>query len=326
MVFSENGCVSGNNFVYLNKIFYNDQESSSPILTPIDTTGEEFTQQLTISSNACGGSVAVAAGNVRQGNCGCGCGCSSSAAVTNVVSQCDCCCDFVITADTTFDITNAYVIVHSFVLAEAAELAAEDVTVEGIPITTLTRNGNQYVGDLSGIMAEITRCACQSPCTNTCPGNFVMVTTDGPWELNATIVLEGTAYNSGPACQFKICYNTAEGTPLTVEGGASFAFCGVDIPCQISGISPSLVFDFDGCAKLLNPVITVASADGVCAPNLTGSLVVTPQLDLQVTRPSVFNLGACEVQMECDDLGQCNPCNPDHTDCIEPRDNCCCRF
>ena len=329
MIFSKNDCTCDNNFVYLNKIFYNKQEKGSPILTPLNSTESEMTQQLTIDSKAC---TALAVSNGR--NCshtsssyGSDCGCNTARNANNTRGcgcSCDCCCDFALTQDTVFDISNTYVIVHSFILAEDAIINAADVTVEGIPITGLTRNGNQYVGDLSGIMGEITRCACHSPCTNTCPGNYVMINAFGPWLLNATIVVEGTAYNNGPSCHFKICFNTAVNTPIEVTGSATFAFCGVEIPCQVSGISPSLIFDFDACIKILNPEITINCTGDACIPVLTGSIVVTPTAGLQITRPSLFNLGPCEVEMPCDDLGQCNPCNEQELPCIDAADNCCC--
>ena len=323
MNFSQNGCVDEGNFVYLNKIFYNNQENSSPIMASIDTSSGDFTQQLTIGTNNC-----VSACQNAPASNSCGCTCNSGAQASAVNSSygyncnCNCCCDFQLTPETTFEITNAYVIVHSLILSESAELTTDDVTVEGIPITSLTRSGNQFIGDLSGIMAEITRCACHSPCENICPGNFVMITTVGPWLLQATIVVEGVAYNNGPACSFKICFNTSEDIPFEVIGGASFAFCGVEIPCQVSGIAPTLLFDFNAYAKLLNPSITVTCIGEVCAPVLSGALVITPGTNLQVTRPSLFNIGACEVKTECDDLGECNPCNPNHQQCID--NNSCC--
>ncbi len=79
-------------------------------------------------------------------------------------------------------------------------------------------------------------------------------------------------------CQFRLCFNTADGTPISVTGDSSFALCGVEIPCQVAGVSPSLLFDFDACASILNPTLTGA-ADGTIT--LSGSLVVTPQVRLE---------------------------------------------
>ena len=310
-----NNCISNDNYVYLNKIFYNNSENSSPIMSALTTNATDFTQQIKIGSNVC---------TNQQKPCdSCGCGCGNVAPRTCGFA-CDCCCDFPITADTTFNITNAYVLVRSFRLTTPATLTAGDVTVEGLPVTALTPNGNQYLATITDIMGEITNCPCISPCSNPCPGEFVMVTAAGPWDLVATIVVEGTAYGNGPSCQFKICYNTAVATPIPVTGSASFAFCNVNIPCQVSGVAPTLMFDFDACAKLLSPTITVTCTDGVCTPVLSGFLAITPQVNLQVTRPSLFNLGNTEIELPCDDLGQCDPCDAIEAECIPQNIACQC--
>ena len=53
------------NLVYLTKVFYDTEENSSPILTPLTTTAAAFTQQLNIGSSACGSAE-------NTGFCGCG--------------------------------------------------------------------------------------------------------------------------------------------------------------------------------------------------------------------------------------------------------------
>lgn len=309
---STNTCNSYDNFVYLNKIFFNESENASPVMTAFETTAEGFTQQLNIG--------AMPVGNIGYKNAGCSCNNSQE----YDYSGCNCCCDVIITAGTTFNITNTYVIVRSFQPVDPAIITPTDITVEGLPVTAITVNGNQLVADISGIINQITTCACKQPCSEGCYGNYVMITADGPWELAATIVVEGTISGNGQSCQFRLCYSTDEETPITVTGPASFAFCNADIPCQISGLSPTLVFDFEACAKLLNPTIAVTCTDGVCTPILTGALVVTPQINLQVLRPSLFNLGNLEVKLPCDDLGQCNPCNSIEAQCVDLSDSCCC--
>lgn len=86
-----------------------------------------------------------------------------------------------------------------------------------------------------------------------------------------------------------------------------------EIPCQTQGISPILVFDFDACAVLLNPEICVHESQSGCddAFNLAveGNLVLTPNMFLQVIRPSLFALNATEVAVACDDVGQCDEWN-----------------
>ncbi len=324
MTISNYKCNPTDNLVYLTKVFYDDQENSSPILTALATTATDFTQQLSVTQDICSIPSPI---NVPAPNCGCGCGNLQSQQTPQPVSvNCSCgCCGSIVLSDTTnFEITNSFVVVRSFALSTAAPLTAAGVTVEGLPITALTTTGGQYIGDISGIMPEITKCPCQSPCYQNCPGNFVLITAAGPWLLAATIVVEGTVNDTGTSCRFRYCFDTVDATPITVTGGATFAFCGTNIPCQVSGVSPSLVFDFDACVKLLNPEISVTCTDDGCTAALTGSLVVTPQAKLQVTRPSLFNIGACEVMQACDDLGQCNPCNANNAPCFDLEEACCC--
>lgn len=334
------------NLVYLTKVFYDNTENSSPILTNLLTTPNVFTQHLTVGNDICDEDDRDRDRNRdrdrdRDRNHGCGCDMKCDCDHDRDRDRnrerdrernrnrdrnrdCDCCCNLSLSPNTTFDITNAFAIVHSFTLAGTAPLTPEDITVDGLPITALSSSGGQFMGDLSGIMAEITKCPCVSPCANVCPGNFVLISARGPWNLRATIVLEGTLFENGVTCQFRVCFTTAEGVSLPITGPAAFAFCGVDIPCQIAGIAPSLLFDFDACAAILNPMLEVTRTNNGFGLALRGSLVVTPEADLKVIRSSLFRINADEVEKECDDVGQCSPCNPHEADCFEPGDNCCC--
>ena len=280
---------SCDSLVYLNKVFFDDKENASPILTALSTSDSNFTQQFTIDNS---------------GSC--------------------CCCEQELSDCTRFDICSTKVFTRSYRLNQSTPLTPNNVTVEGLPITAIATSGNQFIGDISGIMSEITKCPCQSTNCQRCPGKFVMFTAAGPWALEITIVVEGTMFNNAAACPFKVCFTTIDNTPLTITGGATFAFCNVDIPCQVNGISPALVIDFDACVKLLNPTLQVTSINGCFRANLTGSLVVTPQASLQVTRKSLFNLNACEVEIPCDDVGQCDPCNEAEATCIDEKSGCCC--
>ncbi len=309
------------NLVYLTKVFYDTEENSSPILTPLTTTAAAFTQQLNIGSSACGSAE-------NTGFCGCGGrpatgGCCECDKICQIVCCCgnDGCSNVTVNASTTFDINNAYVITRSFDITTPTLPADLAVTVDGIAITDVTQSQGQYTGDISGIMSEISKCPCSSSRGDICPGHFVMVSATGPWSLTAVIVLEGTLYSGGNACHFRLCFTTADGTPLSVTGNPSFAICGAEIPCQVSNVAPSLHFDFDACASILNPALT-ANADGVIT--LTGSLVVTPQVKMRVTRPSLFDLNAREICLPCDNTGQCDPCDPCEKDCFSEADDCCC--
>lgn len=296
---------SHDNLVYLNKIFYDNTENASPILTQFTTTTTAFSRQLTIGDDICPDERDFRRERSRM-------------------DRTSCCCNMEITPGTGFDITHAFVIVHSFNLARNAPFSANDVTVDGFPITDLDTSGGQFIGDLSGIMPDITRCPCKSPCANPCPGNFVMIDAVGPWLLEATIVAEGNVNTNGTMCQFRLCFAPIEGAPTMINGDATFAFCDVNIPCQKSRFAPSLIFDFDACASILNPRITVNNMNGNNVAVLSGSLVVTPTAALKVTRPSLFSINANEVEMPCDDVGQCNPCNRFEAECFEPENECGC--
>ena len=303
------------NLVFLNKVFYDNTGMSCPVIYPLVTDTENFTQQLSISgsNNGCGGS------------CGCngGCGCSGS-------------CDFDL-CNAQFTVTNTCVTITSAVLTEAAEFTAEDVTVDGLPVTALTLENGRYFADLSGIMSEITRCPgtpvdrricggcntcdnCNSQCDNN--GHFFLAEVGGPWELLFNITIDGYVSNGRCTRDFRLCLKTRSDAggqfPITVDASNNFALQCVEIPCQSQGIAPSLRFNFEACGMLLNPVLTIAPAEapvnGCPAPTeliLTASLVVTPAINLQVVRPSLFALNAQEVGTCCDDLGQCDDCAPD---------------
>ena len=303
MICSNNSFHSGQSLVYLDKFFYNNTEKASPLLTALTTTPETFTQQLTTGSNSCAASFPGS----RDISC----------------CNCNCCCDIPIGPGTVFNVDNAFVIVHSYDLSLPDSITAADITIDGLPITAVTASNGRYLGDISGIVSEITKCHCKSPCADRCPGNFVMVTADGPWELLSTIVVEGTVSSGGTSCPFKMCLSPTEGEPLPVTGASTFAFCGAEIPCQKNNAAASLVISFDACASLLSPVITVTGTADAPIITLTGSLVVTPQATLQTIRPTLFNLSAYEIDAPCDDVGQCNPCNPYESQCFEITDNCC---
>lgn len=286
------------NLVYLNKIYFQGNQVSCPILSPLSSTPDTFTQQLTFGALPAG--------------CGCGCGCS--------------CCDFALTENAVFTITDSRVMVTAFQLSADADFAADDVTIDGFPVTDLQIVNGQYVADLSGIMNEITDCPCPSRKISTCSclpedrcsipcengGHFFLAQVPGPWVLGAVILLEGTVSSGTRSCSFRLCLRTIPGAEggITIPGSDNFAMYCVEIPCQAGGITPSLVFDFDACASLLNPVLAVTGTGTAPEVTLTGTLVISPEIRLQVTRPALFRLHASEVELECDNVGQCDLCNP----------------
>ncbi len=304
------------NLVYLNKIYFSDSQVSCPILYALTTTPETFTQQITFGQPQ----------NSFSGcSCGCGCGCSG-------------CCDFTLTETSTFTITDSRIVVTAFNLSADAQFVAEEVTIDGFPVTELQLVSGQYVADLSGIMEDITECPCTAgriaschcmpddrcniPCEN--GGRFFLAQVPGPWVLGATIILEGTVSNGARTCTFRLCLRTIPGDEggITIPGTDNFAMYCVEIPCQTNGITPALVFDFSACASLLNPVLTVTGTGETAEVSLTTTLVISPEINLQVTKPALFQLNATEVDMECDNVGQCDWCNPNCGPNCGSQNNC----
>lgn len=310
---------SRGNLVYLNKVYFDETQVSCPILYGLTTTAETFTQQLTF-------------GQMRNSGCGCGSGGCSGCGRCGCSCGFDCgCCDFAVTAGTTFRITDSRVIVTGFTLSADAELDAADVTIDGFPVTELALVNGQYVADLSGIMSAITDCPCSddsshcrcssgSQCSLDCDngGHFFLAQAPGPWTAGLTIILEGTASNGTRSCSFRLCLRTIPGEEdagIVIPGSDNFAVYCVEIPCQTAGISPSLVFDFQACAALLNPVLTTSCTEEGCSVTLNSTLVITPEISLKVTKPALFNLNAAEVIQDCDNVGQCDECSPDEACC-----------
>ena len=245
------------------------------------------------------------------------------------------CCDFELTENSVFHITDSKIFINTFDLSPNAPFGPANVTIDGFPVSDLTLINGQYVADLSGIMDDITKCPCndnakrnrctchpKDHCNMKCDndGHFFLAQVPGPWVLGATIVLEGTVSNGSHTCSFRLCMKTpvcSEGQQLYIPGSDNFALYCVEIPCQTGGIAPTLVFDFDACASLLNPELSVYCDCDSCHVTLQATLVLTPELHLQVTKPTLFNLNAAEVAMACDNVGQCDPCNPQEQCCCE---------
>ena len=319
-----NGAGRTENLVFLNKVFYDSNASSCPVIYPLVTSDADFTQQLVIGSTPAAEA----------------CGCRSGSS-----------CDFDL-CNAQFVVTNSCVTVTSAALSEAAEFTAASVTVDGFPVTSLTLENGRYFADLSGIMPDLARCPgvpldrhicegsgtcddCNSQCSD--GGHFFMAEAPGPWELLLNITIDGYVTNGRCTRDFRLCMKTRAdqtGTfPITVDSANNFALQCVNIPCQSQGISPSLRFNFSACGMLLNPVLTIdqtgtAPANGCPAPSsliLTASLVITAGISLQVVRPSLFAINASEVDTCCDDLGQCDSCAPEQPACVSP-DSFACQY
>ena len=316
------------NLVFLSKVFYDNTSSSCPVTVPIMTNDGSFTQQLTIGD--------------RDIDCDCDCNCGCRR---------DRDCSFNL-CNAEFTVTNSCVTITSALQTDNSSFSADDITIDGFPVTDLDFQNGRYFADLSGIMADITRCPCAPRCTHICEdrcdcqrdckkdcdcdcdrdGHFFLAEVPGPWELLFTIVLEGFVSNGSCTRDFRLCIKTRNDSsgryPVTVRASNNFGIQCVEIPCQSQGIAPALRFNFEGCAMLLNPVITVSPREEDDCPSrdvtVRGNLVFTPRINLQVVRPSLFALNAQEVDICCDNLGQCDPCAPHSCRCRDmDRDSDC---
>ena len=320
------------NLVFLNKVFYDNTGPSCPLIVPLSTTSSGFTQQLIIGDRN------------RDRDCECRRNRESDfdedwdRSWNRNITRCS---DFNL-CNAKFTVTNSCVTITSAVQARNSSFDADDVTVDGFHVTDLDLQNGRYFADLSGIMSDITRCPCTPRCTHICDDrcscrnncqddcnmdcdrdeHFFLAEVPGPWELLFTIVLEGFVSNGNCTRDFKLCIKTRNDStgrcPVTVRASSNFGLQCVRIPCQSQGIAPALRFNFEGCAVLLNPIITVSAPSEEDCPSrdvrVTGSLVFTPKINLQVVRPSLFALNAEEVDVCCDNLGQCDPCSP-HSGC-----------
>ena len=192
------------NLVFLSKVFFDNTASSCPVITPIVTNDRNFSQQLIIGDRE------------RDCDCDCDCGCRGNRD-----------CDFNL-CNAKFTVTNSCVTVTSALQASNSTFSADDVTIDGFPVTDLDFQNGRYFADLSGIMADITRCPCTPRCTHICDDrcdrnrdckkdcdchcdrddHFFLAKVPGPWELLFTIVLEGFVSNGSCTRDFRLCIKT----------------------------------------------------------------------------------------------------------------------
>lgn len=310
----------GNNLVYLNKIYYNGEAASCPIIFDLNTCTSAFEQRFIVdnSSDRCVGNCG---GGCQNCGCGCGCGCGCS---------CNCGCNnFELTSTTQFTVTNSCAVITSITPYSSTSTNSINITVDGFPVTSVQYQNGKFMADLSEIMSDITKCPCEPVdlhiCDNYChsencyktqncisncdnDGHFFLAEVSGPWNVEVQITLEGIASNEGQSCRFKLCCKTMPDTFIQIPGNNNFALNCVDIPCKSNGISPYMSLDFSACAILLNPSIRVSATSSGNQLTLTANMIITPSIGAQVLRPALFSLNALEVKTCCDDVGQCDPC------------------
>lgn len=287
------------NLVYMDKVYSYNKATACPILHAI-AEGTEWTTELVLESikddcdcgcdNGCGCGCNQGCG----GNCGCGCGGGRPPRR----GCCSCCCGdsgCTLTSDAVFNITRSYVLVQSLGLGDEV-LTAADVTVDGVAVDSLTKVGNKYTATTDNLVNETARERCKD--LGLPSKHFFLINNAGPWQLTATIVLEGTVNTAGKTCCFQAKFKTA--SPITVNDTSTLAIPKLALPCSINGVSPTINFSFGGIVYVLNPNITASCTDDNCTLTLEGSLAVQPQVNAEVVRRTLFCVDACEGMLPCD--------------------------
>lgn len=267
--------------VYLNQVFTDLETPSCPLPGELTATNETFTQQLSFydptDDNGC----------ICGRNCGCGCD------------------DFSIDFNDglTFVVENTQVFVTNFALSDPESLTTANVTLNGIPVDTLTVAGERYTATIDTLSAQIANCACLEKCQST--KAMLLIQGAGPWLAKLTIVVYGSVFGCGVCKKFRLVMTTRDGISIDIPGTSTFAVSQLCLPCTKSGIAPVIQFSFLASATLLNPVITSDPGSGPCNIILTGALVAEPAASVQVTRETLFTINADAVREPCDDFYKC---------------------
>lgn len=291
------------NLVYMDKVYSYNQATACPILAAL-TTDANWTTELVLEGIPGGCGQPCSCGNAPAAGCSCGnppapaYGCGGS--MPGIV----CCCStgagngsgFTLTSDAVFTVTRSYVLVQSLE-QNAGALTAANVTVDGVAVDSLTQNGSRYTAETANVVGTTARERCSN--LGLPSKHFFLINAPGPWQLAATIVLEGTVNTGGKTCCFQAKFKTPTAA-LPVVGASTIAIPKLALPCTVNGVSPTIHFSTSGIVHVLNPKITATCTDGNCTIALTGSLAVQPQIHAEVVRRTLFCLDACEGMLPCD--------------------------
>ena len=288
--------------VYLNQVFTDLETPSCPLPGQFITTNETFTQQLSFYDP------------IDDNNCGCGCGCSCGCGENSIS----------FTDNLTFSVENTQVFVNNFALSDPQSFLPANVTLNGIPVDTLTVEGDRYTATTDALEAQISNCACLERGQST--KAMLLVQGAGPWLAKLTIVVYGSVFGCGTCKKFKLVMSTREGVSIDIPGSSTFAVSQLCLPCTKGGIAPVIRFSFLAEATLLNPVIQTNTDAGTCNVTLTGTLITEPAASIQVTRETLFSIDADALPQPCDDLCKCKQASETCTctaDFPSPASPCC---
>jgi len=283
------------NLVYMDKVYSYNKGESCPLLLSLNTRPRDYTVTLRVTD--------------PSGCCcnNCGVDCSS-----------------------TFTVTGATVLVEQLLLN--GSINPSQVTVNGIPVDSISSENGQYVASTANLISRIQNCRCME---NGLPTKtFFLASNIGPWAIRFRIILEGVVSTGGKNCCFRAEFvnrNTSFAA-LPTASTSDFAIPKLSLPCSINHVAPVIRFQFGAVAQLLNPVLTLADSKGdecdAVTSNLVlnGTLVINPTIAVEVIRKSLFCVTACEAMIPCDGTLESLLASEedDEDDCDPFADDCAC--
>lgn len=269
------------NLVYMDKVYSYNKATGCLILHELpESRCMEFSTRLKLEPiedddcHSCG----------RGGNCCCCCG--------NVAGINTCELD----SDAVFRITRSFVLVKNLSLRPRT-LDESDVTIDGEEVDDLTEMGNQFVATANTAVLDATKKRCADLGLPT--KSFFLIRNAGPWVFNGTIVLEGTVNSRGRTCCFQAKFETPD-RGIQIDGTSTFAVPKLAIPCITQGMPPLIRFSFTGRVFIINPEIIMdfRERDRICT--VAGMLAIEPEVNVEVSRRTLFCIDACEGLLPCD--------------------------
>ncbi|MEG1930480.1 MAG: hypothetical protein RR131_05020 [Anaerovorax sp.] len=299
------------NLVYMDKVFSRRKSSSCPLMTELNT-GEGCSENFVVELATYGG--------VHTNECHCGCD-----------SGCD---SVVIGTPPVFNVEKSYVEMEYFNNYPPGHTECMHASFDGVHTCSINYTNGRYLINTANINGEIqnSKCASQGLPTKC----FFLLQNAGPWQFRAKYILEGTVSANGKVCCFKAKVYSRDNTPnetLPPCLSSNFSIEDLSIPCTVDGIAPDVFFQFSACANLINPRL-VLQGEGRGLALITG-MAITPTLQVEVVRRTLFNVNAREGLLPCDGVSPeedvimcnfdktCKPQLPCNTICPEPCSNGC---
>ena len=308
---------SQDHLVYMDKVYSKSTGTACPIVFDLTTTPETYQTQLFLSPLHDNASY-----NLCEEIFGCcDCGKGNDMNICNQLKAnegyqgCNCYAECVVDESSVFNVLNSYVNVLSFQQTVPCDLAASQVTLNGIAVDSIECQGGLFEATLSQNLANILNRTCTE---NNLPTKaFFLISDAGPWSYFAEFIIEGTVTTSGKTCCFRAIFTPtvgAEPTPIPTTT-SNLAIPKLSIPCSSGNALPRIDFYFGGKMSLLNPEITVTGPAGNVGGvllSLTSTGVAEPTISVEVIKRTLFCLNAVEADIPCDGTHEdtcCNCCN-----------------